>query len=298
MKRLILIILCCVPMVLSHAQDIDTLNRPLVVIDGVLQEDIRSEWPNPDSIAALMSLQPEEAVKQYGERGKNGALIITTNDYVAPTGDSTAVTEQESLSNESNTLDEKQAIRLKWTLASLLALSFMFIPVVIALIILLYDKVRGRNVSPAPLHMRFVDFCLDSLFLLLLQVVVVLCVVNGTVFSNLTITEYSRLVWRLVVSLLQTGAYFLYFFICEYYWGKTLGKKICGLKVVNEDGTRPSAKAIVKRTLSKYIPFEFISFFFTDKDENGNMTRMWHDTIPHTRVVRANAPTTNTEETV
>ena len=67
MKRLILIILCCVPMVLSHAQDIDTLNRPLVVIDGVLQEDIRSEWPNPDSIAALMSLQPEEAVKQAVE---------------------------------------------------------------------------------------------------------------------------------------------------------------------------------------------------------------------------------------
>lgn len=286
MKHLFLIFLCCIPFLASA----DNSPQPLIVVDGVPMLNYTIDSVDKNNIVQTTILKIDAATKLFGERGKNGAIIFTTNDYVAQIEDSTVVIEQESLSNESYKLDEKQAIRLKWTLASLLALSFMFIPVVIALIILLYDKKRGDKVSPSPLHMRFVDCCLDALFLLLLQVVVILCVVNGTVFSNLTLTESSRLVWRVVVSLLQTGVYFLYYFICEYYWGKTLGKKICGLKVVTEDGTKPSAKAIAKRTLSKYIPLENISFFFTDKDENGNMTRMWHDILSDTRVVRSTIP--------
>ena len=92
--------------------------------------------------------------------------------------------------------------------------------------------------------------------------------------------------------------YFFYYYVCEYKWGKTLGKKICRTRVVNEDGTKPTRDTIAIRTLCRFIPFDSISFLFTDVDENGNMTRMWHDTISHTRVVRTNAPSPNPTEKV
>lgn len=267
-------------------------HKPLIVCDGVVVD----AYPqSAKDVASVKSLDSKEAMRLYGEQGKNGAIVFTTNDFVAQTGDSTAVAEPVAVADENNTQDDLQAIRLKWRLTSFIAVCFMFIPVVIALIVLLYDRIRGDKVSPAPLRMRFADNALDTLFLALLQAVVILWFVHSTVFSILLMSSHSQYFWRMILSLLQLGGYFLYYFICEYYWGATLGKKLCRLKVVNEDGTKPSSKTIVQRTLSRFLPFELISFFFTDKDENGNMTRMWHDVLSNTRVVRDN-PTINNEK--
>lgn len=73
--------------------------------------------------------------------------------------------------------------------------------------------------------------------------------------------------------------------MCAYYipletlWGRTIGKLITGTKVVSEDGHRPSFSAVLKRTLSRFIPFEAFSFF-------GKDARGWHDTLSKTYVVR------------
>ena len=54
--------------------------------------------------------------------------------------------------------------------------------------------------------------------------------------------------------------------VCVYYIpleamsGRTIGKLITGTKVVSEDGHRPPFSEVIKRTLSRFIPFEaFIS---------------------------------------
>ncbi len=73
--------------------------------------------------------------------------------------------------------------------------------------------------------------------------------------------------------------------MCAYYipmeaaWGRTIGKLITGTKVVDEDGRAPSWAAVIKRTLSRFIPFEAFSFF-------GKDARGWHDTISRTYVVK------------
>ncbi|GHV16690.1 hypothetical protein FACS1894169_10760 [Bacteroidia bacterium] len=53
--------------------------RPLVVIDGKVSPDGISAL-DPNEIASLKVLQKEEATKQYGADGENGAVLITTKN--------------------------------------------------------------------------------------------------------------------------------------------------------------------------------------------------------------------------
>ncbi|WP_157805271.1 RDD family protein [Confluentibacter citreus] len=60
--------------------------------------------------------------------------------------------------------------------------------------------------------------------------------------------------------------------------GRTLGKYITKTKVVLIDGTNPNALDYLKRSFSRVIPFEALSFL-------GAEGRGWHDTISKTYVV-------------
>jgi uncharacterized RDD family membrane protein YckC len=79
----------------------------------------------------------------------------------------------------------------------------------------------------------------------------------------------------------------LYFFIFEALFQRTPGKFITGTKVIMDDGSKPTAGTILKRTLIRYIPFESISVF-TSQDPHKRDT-WWHDRWVSTRVVRKNA---------
>ena len=46
-----------------------------------------------------------------------------------------------------------------------------------------------------------------------------------------------------------------------------------------EDGTKPDAQTIIKRTLCRLIPFDGLSFF-------GTPSRGWHDSMSDTYVVK------------
>ena len=70
-----------------------------------------------------------------------------------------------------------------------------------------------------------------------------------------------------------------YFMLAEGLTGRTIGKLITGTKVVDSNGNRPSAGRIVVRTLSRFIPFEALSFLGSD-------ARGWHDKISKTYVVK------------
>lgn len=72
---------------------------------------------------------------------------------------------------------------------------------------------------------------------------------------------------------------FVIYFLQEFIFGKTLGKLITGTHVVDAKGNKPTFWQFVGRTLSRMIPFESISFLFSEK-------RGWHDTISDTYVIK------------
>lgn len=71
----------------------------------------------------------------------------------------------------------------------------------------------------------------------------------------------------------------LYYFVFELYLSRSLGKFITKTMVVMEDGTKPDAQTIIKRTLCRLIPFDGLSFF-------GTPSRGWHDSMSDTYVVK------------
>jgi len=82
---------------------------------------------------------------------------------------------------------------------------------------------------------------------------------------------------NLVVGVVIMSAYYAFF---EGLWGRTPGKLLFGTVVVDEAGGRPTLGQIMRRTLSRFIPFEPFSFLGA---------RGWHDSISNTRVVLAKA---------
>jgi len=76
----------------------------------------------------------------------------------------------------------------------------------------------------------------------------------------------------------------LYYIPQEAISGRTLGKRITGTKVVNEDGTELTVGRAIGRTLCRFIPFEPFSFL------SSNTPRGWHDSIPKTKVINLSSP--------
>jgi uncharacterized RDD family membrane protein YckC len=74
----------------------------------------------------------------------------------------------------------------------------------------------------------------------------------------------------------------VYYVLFEGLWGRTLGKLVCGTRVVDEGGLRPRFTQVLGRSFARLIPFEAFSLLFAADDD----PRGWHDTLPKTRVVR------------
>jgi len=88
-----------------------TDGTPLVVLDGKVIEYNSMNAIDPNKIAAINILKDASAISQYGEPAKNGAIIISTKDYV-PNNDvkiigygsnaNFIVRNQNALANEAN----------------------------------------------------------------------------------------------------------------------------------------------------------------------------------------------------
>lgn len=87
-------------------------------------------------------------------------------------------------------------------------------------------------------------------------------------------------------SLIGFLVFILYYFLLEGFFGKTVGKMVLRLRVVDIDGNAPTWGAIAIRTLCRLIPFEQFSFFFGKgwrKDHT--LHGFWHDKLSKTYVV-------------
>ena len=64
----------------------------------------------------------------------------------------------------------------------------------------------------------------------------------------------------------------------EHRYQKTIGKFITKTKVVNLDGEKASLGKIVIRTFCRFLPIDWISYFFTK--------RGFHDYLSETKVIK------------
>lgn len=87
------------------------------------------------------------------------------------------------------------------------------------------------------------------------------------------------------LDLLQTVFNFLYFVIMTRYFGQTLGKMVCGIRVIKENKNEiPLATALLRETLGKILSsIFFIGYIMAAFDSR---KRALHDRMAHTYVVK------------
>ncbi len=71
-----------------------------------------------------------------------------------------------------------------------------------------------------------------------------------------------------------------YYILCEWTFGRTLGKWIVGSRVVNMSGGRPSLLQILARTFVRILPFEPLSVLVSPAAVG------WRDRLSATRTIR------------
>jgi uncharacterized RDD family membrane protein YckC len=79
---------------------------------------------------------------------------------------------------------------------------------------------------------------------------------------------------RYAVSALLSMVYYVFF---EFAFGRTPGKFLTGSRVVALDGRRPTFGQVLRRTLTRFVPFDAVSFL--------GGRRGWHDEWSKTRVI-------------
>jgi uncharacterized RDD family membrane protein YckC len=72
---------------------------------------------------------------------------------------------------------------------------------------------------------------------------------------------------------------FVYYIFFESVWSKTPAKFITKTRVVMENGKKPDFHTIIKRTLIRLVPFEGLTFLFSERP------RGWHDKWSKTFVI-------------
>lgn len=133
--------------------------------------------------------------------------------------------------------------------------------------------------------LRFFNFLIDYVFAYIVIVLLFSTVV--IIYSLLTGQDYADNAERvgrmnpLMDRLITAFFYALLMFIIEFLTkGRSLGKLITGTMVVNENGGLPTSNDFLKRSFSRIVPFDTLSFFGS---------RGWHDSWSDTKVVKRKA---------
>ncbi len=101
-----------------------------------------------------------------------------------------------------------------------------------------------------------IDFVVVAAVTLLASLIVYLVLLGGGAFAEVGKGPSSWPLW--VAALL--GA-FIYFWMCEAVWGRTLGKRLCDLRVVRRDGARLGTGGAFVRNLLRivdWLPFCYL----------------------------------------
>ncbi len=126
---------------------------------------------------------------------------------------------------------------------------------------------------------RLANYLLDSVFL----VIISMCV--WIFLARIVVSYVPEYVWMFEQEdglrdyLIGFVIAMLYYSLFEGLTGRTLAKFITGTKVVNEKGEKPGLYDVLIRSISRFVPLEWISIFLSDDKT------MWHDSWSKTHVV-------------
>ncbi|MCW4468102.1 RDD family protein [Flavobacterium sp. MFBS3-15] len=131
-----------------------------------------------------------------------------------------------------------------------------------------------------PWHKRLLNLLIDVAVLILIFIAIgFIGVITSFLGSDAILIWFEQidgLTDRIVTTLVMSA----YLFISEFLTQKSIGKMITGTMVVMQDGSKPTAKAILIRALCRIISLEALSFI-------AKIPRGWHDTASNTYVVDA-----------
>jgi uncharacterized RDD family membrane protein YckC len=104
-------------------------------------------------------------------------------------------------------------------------------------------------------------------------------VIIGDITNNNDLSNWAKSTTTLERLFFWVVILFLYYFLTETYFSRTFAKYFTKTIVVTKDGSRPNKRMISIRTLSRFIPFEGLTFLSGD-------LRGVHDLFSDTYVVR------------
>lgn len=119
---------------------------------------------------------------------------------------------------------------------------------------------------------RLLGHIIDVTFIIIITIIILTL---ATIAESTSISDFEINLYYLIF-------YFLYFFGLETTnRGKTIGKRLLRMSVMNNKGEKPSITEIFTRSLCRLIPFDAISFLCGWN---------WHDTLSATYVVNDREP--------
>ena len=126
---------------------------------------------------------------------------------------------------------------------------------------------------------RFFNFTIDLMFIYIL----VLSLGTTIILVALAVDNFALSNYVTNLSAVEIGFYtvivsFLYYYITEVYFSRTIAKLLTHTIVVNANGTKPSKRSVFIRTCCRFIPFEAFTFLYGPKG--------WHDVFSKTHVVK------------
>ena len=148
------------------------------------------------------------------------------------------------------------------------------------------NSYSNEQADPAGFWVRLAAYVIDSLIvfaaLLIVRLVlgVVSLVTNGTILSENILFQYT--LKDIILYVFQV----LYFILCTYYTGTTLGKRALNLRVVRADGEeKPDLSSIVYReTVGRFLCSMTIGIGYIMAGLDGKKQGL-HDMLADTRVV-------------
>lgn len=132
---------------------------------------------------------------------------------------------------------------------------------------------------------RFINYFIDiiAIIVVLMAIMFVATYIYYSIAEDTSIVDnllseeedVNPILDRLITGIVMAMLYFALEFFTK---GRSFGKYVTKTKVVMEDGSLPEAMDYLKRSFSRIIPFDALSFL-------GSTGRGWHDTISKTYVV-------------
>jgi uncharacterized RDD family membrane protein YckC len=126
---------------------------------------------------------------------------------------------------------------------------------------------------------RFVNVVIDYVARLGLTFVIgMIAAMIGVLTGNEEILIFFQNITRIQELTIGLVVLLIYYNVFEIFFGTTIGKLFTKTVVVDVYGEKPTANAILIRSLCRLIPFEVFSFF-------GTPCIGWHDSLSKTYVV-------------